>query len=110
MYLPKKDVYKDLKKLGYPVYQTQPTVFNDLPAITFDVLDNNTVLCLDNTIAYQSITVKVDIWAEDSIKASDMLSEIEGILRLSQYNLEYSSDVPNPGDIFHITTKFKKVI
>ncbi len=109
MYLPKKDIYESLKQLNYPVHQTQPTIFNELPSINFEILNNDITLFLDNSIAYQNIEVKIDIWADSSELASKVLSEVEEAMRLNQYNLSYSADVPNVGNVFHITTRFKKI-
>lgn len=110
MYLPKSDIYSILKELNYPVYQSQPTLFDKLPVINFEVLDNNVELFLDNTIAYQNIELKIDIWADDSVTASKILSEVEGKMRLNQYKLSYSADVPNMGNVYHLTTRFKNII
>ncbi len=110
MYLPKTDIYNNLKTLNYNVSQTQPTEFNELPFINFEILDNNVSLFLNNSIAYQEIIVKIDIWASDSVTASKVLSEVENSMRKDNYKLTYSADVPNIGNVFHISTRFYKKI
>ena len=109
MYLPKSDVYNSLKTLNYYVSQTQPTEFNDLPAITFRVGDNSVNLDLDNTIISQDIEIIIDIWAEDSVTASMVLSQVEGKMREINYNMSFSSDVPNIGNLYHINCRFTTI-
>lgn len=111
MYLPKADIYNILKELDYPVAQTSQNIFNELPMVTFEILDNNISLFLDNSISYQEITVQIDIWSESSVEASEMLSNIENAMRKNQYRLIFSGDIPNMDkSIFHISTKFTKKI
>lgn len=110
MYLPKADIFNKLKELGHKVTQVQPTIFNELPVIVFQVTGNSNELFLDNTIATQSIDVQIDIWADSSVEASNLLSQVEEKMRSDFYNLNYSADVPNTGNIFHIVTRFNKKI
>ena len=110
MYLPKKDIYDLLKTITKNVSQTQPTVFNSLPYLTFAIVDNYTNVDLDNTILSQDIEVKIDIWAESSVEASQLLSSLEEVMRGDNWRLVYSADVPNIGDIFHTVTRFRKIV
>lgn len=109
MYLPKSDVYNSLKTLNYYVSQTQPPTFTDLPAIIFRVGDNSVNVDLDNTIISQDIEIIVDIWAEDSVTASQVLSQVEEVMRQNNYIMSYSSDVPNTGNLFHINNRFTTI-
>lgn len=110
MYLPKSDVYESLKKLNYYVSQIKPSTFNDLPAIIFSIGSNSIDVDLDNTILSQSLEIVIDIWAEDSVSASKVLSEVEEVMRNNLYKMSYSSDVPNNGNLFHILSRFTKII
>ncbi len=110
MYLPKSDIYNSLKTLNYFVSQTQPPTFNDLPAIIFNVGNNAVDVDLDNTIISQDIEVIIDIWAEDSVKASKVLSQVEEIMRKNLYKMSYSNDVPNNGNLYHILSRFTKIV
>lgn len=110
MYLPKSDIYNSLKQLNYYVSQTQPATFNDLPAIIFNIGNNALNYDLDNNIISQDLEVNVDIWAEDSVTASKVLSQVEEIMRLNLYKMSYSSDVPNNGNLFHILSRFTKIV
>ena len=110
MYLPKTDIYNSLKVLNYYVSQTQPSTFNELPAIIFRVGNNSINTDLDNNILSQNIEVQIDIWAEDSVTASEVLSQVEKIMRSNLYNMSYSNDVPNIGNLYHIVSRFTKVI
>ena len=110
MYLPKADVYNSLKTLGYFVSQSHPAVFTDLPAIVFNVGNNAISTDLDGDILSQDIEIQVDIWAEDSVTASTVLSQVEETMRLNQYIMSFSNDVPNAGDLYHIACRFAKIV
>ena len=110
MYLPKTDIYNSLKTLNYYVSQNQPPVFNGLPALIFKVNDNSPNLDLDNNILSQDLEVQIDIWAEDSVTASTVLSQVEETMRSNLYKMSFSNDVPNIGNLYHIVTRFTKVI
>ncbi len=110
MYLPKSDVYNSLKELNYYVSQTQPATFNDLPAIIFSVGNNALDYDLDNNIISQDLEIVVDIWAEDSVTASKVLSQVEEIMRKNLYKMSYSNDVPNNGNLYHIVNRFTKIV
>ena len=110
MYLPKTDVYDSLKALPYFVAQTQPAVFTELPAVIFNVGNNAITTDLDGTIASQDIEIKVDVWAEDSITASLVLSQVEEIMRSNKYIMSFSNDVPNAGNLYHIANRFAKTV
>jgi hypothetical protein len=110
MYLPKSDILNSLKELNYYVSQTQPSTFNDLPAIIFSVGNNSINTDLDNNILSQDLEVIIDIWAEDSVTASTVLSKVEEKMRLNLYNMTYSNDVPNIGNLYHINSRFSKIM
>lgn len=110
MFLPKSEIFNILSDLDCKVSQSKPPVFNELPYITFTVTGNDINSFLDNSIAYQNITVQIDIWANDSVNASNLLSQVEEKMRNNFYNMIYSSDVPNIGNIFHIVTRFNKKV
>lgn len=110
MYLPKSDVYNSLKQLNYYVSQTQPATFNELPAIIFSVGNNALDYDLDNNIISQDLEIVIDIWAEDSVTASKVLSQVEEIMRKNLYKMSYSNDVPNNGNLYHILSRFTKIV
>lgn len=110
MYLPKAEVYSSLKTLGYPVSQTKPAVFTDLPAITFSVGRNAVTADLDGNITSQDIEVQIDIWAEDSVTASTVLTQVEELMRSNLYIMSFSNDVPNAGNLYHTVCRFAKLI
>lgn len=110
MYLPKSDIYNSLKKLNYFVSQTQPPVFNELPAIIFIVGNNSINVDLDNEIVSQDLEIQIDIWAEDSVTASTVLFQVEEIMRQNLYKMSFSNDVPNNGNLYHIVNRFTKLI
>ena len=109
MYLPKTDIYNSLKTLNYYVSQNQPEEFSDLPAIIFRVGNNDVNLDLDNNIVSQDIEIIIDIWAEDSVTASNVLSQVEETMRQIGYKMSFSSDIPNTGNLFHINNRFTTI-
>ena len=110
MYLPKSDVYNSLKALPYYVSQTQPAIFTELPAITFSVGNNSVYADLDGEISNQDIEIQIDIWAEDSVTASAILSQVEEIMRSNLYIMSFSNDVPNVSNLHHTVCRFAKLI
>ena len=110
MYLPKTDVFNSLKTLNYFVSQTQPPIFADLPAIIFSVGNNAVSTDLDGEIASQDIEIMIDIWAEDSVTASTVLSQVEELMRSNLYIMSFSNDVPNVSNLHHIACRFAKLI
>ena len=110
MYLPKSDIYNSLNNLNYYVAQSQPPTFNDLPAIIFRVGNNSIEVDLDNEIRSQDIEIIIDIWAEDSVTASTVLSQVEGLMRNNNYKMSFSDDIPNKGNLFHINSRFTKIL
>ena len=110
MYLPKTDVYNSLKELPCHVSQTQPAIFTDLPAVIFSVGNNSVSTDLDNNIISQDIEIQIDIWAEDSVTASTVLSQVEEKMRSNLYIMSFSNDVPNVSNLYHIVSRFAKLI
>lgn len=110
MYLPKTDIYNNLKTLNYYVSQEQPPIFNKLPAIIFNVGNNSINTDLDNNILSQDLEIIINIWADDSVSASKVLSQVEKVMRLSLYEMSYSNDVPNNGNLHHILSRFTKKV
>ena len=110
MYLPKADVYDSLKTLPYYVAQTHPAIFTDLPAIIFSVGNNAISTDLNGDIAKQDIEITLDIWAEDSVTASTVLSQVEEKMRSNLYIMSFSNDVPNVSNLKHIACRFTKQI
>ena len=112
MFTPKAQLQKILSSLGYYCHQGAQASFADseVPAITFRVDNNSTNLDLDNEISSQDISVVVDIWADDSVTASKVLSEAQEAMRKNNYRLTYSADVSQPkGCLFHINCRFTTV-
>ena len=110
MYLPKADIYNSLKTLPYYVSQTQPPIFNELPAIIFSVGNNGVSADLDGEISSQDIEIRIDIWAEDSVEASTILSQVEELMRSNLYIMSFSNDVPNVSNLYHTVCRFAKQI
>lgn len=112
MFLPKSQIYETLKALGYYCQQSSQSVFADdeTPAITFRLNDNSVNLNLDNQISSQEIEVNVDIWTDDSVTGSRILSEVEEAMRSIGYRMTYSADIPFPeGSLYHTNCRFNTV-
>lgn len=108
MYNPKTEVYGKLSELsGVAVMQGSQAVFTDVPAVTFSVAGNSVNVDMDNAIANQSVIIDVHIWANSSVEASSILSQVEAKMRSIHYNLISEVDVPNPDTtLFHIACSF----
>lgn len=112
MYLPKTYIFSmlnELKTIPYDVKQSNQNVFTKLPAVTFRVSTNKIQLDMDNEISSQNVEIIIDIWSEDSVTASNVLSDVERIMRMSEYRLDFSADIIDPNGLFHITSRFKSI-
>jgi len=108
----KSTVYATLSTLtGVSVSQGDQTVFNDLPAVTYNLSNNINNHDLSGNILSQDAEIKVDIWGTTSTEASGVLAQVAEVLLPIGYMLKYTQDVPNPSDdIFHITTRFRSTV
>ena len=110
MYNPKPEIYNTLKALGYYCRQGAQAVFaeDQVPAITFRI-DDNSIDQIDHDldIASQTISVIVDIYANDSVTTSRILGEVEEAMRGIHYRMPYSSDIPAPAEaLCHTNARF----
>ena len=64
----------------------------------------------EKNISSQDIEIQLDIWAEDSVTASTVLSQVEEFMRSNLYIMSFSNDVPNVSDLHHIVCRFAKLI
>ncbi len=107
LYEPKSIIYGLLKDIeGATVYQVRPEAITSFPCITFSISNNNVILDLDKDIGYQNLEVTIDIWSKTSTEGGVLFSTIEGILREEGMKLDFSSDIPDPDGVRHITTRF----
>jgi hypothetical protein len=110
MFNPKPEIYQTLNALGYYCRQGAQATFADsqVPAITFRIEDNNVEqIDHDLEIARQSITVTVDIFADDSVATSRILNEVEEAMRGIHYRMSHSSDIPAPAEaLCHTNARF----
>ncbi len=107
----KKEIYDLLNTLDYTVLQSNPLEFESLPVITYNIADNAINVDLDKNIAYQDVNVNIDIWAKSSVSASNILGEVEELLRNNSFIMSFSADVPNVDtDLWHISTRFTTII
>lgn len=110
MYIPKVDICEALSTLPYKIEQNNVVMFNELPVITFKVSGNSIDLDLDGDIRKQDLEIGIDIWSESSAEASQILVQVEEVMRSNQYKMSFSSDIPNIENLFHINSRFKKII
>ena len=90
--------------------QQSQNIFEVLPALTFYISNQKTAQDLSGQIVQQETEVTIDIWANTSTEASEILRKLEATLRAEKWKLVFSADVPNPDKtIFHTTTRFEKV-
>lgn len=110
MYIPKTDIVTILKQLNAEVYQIRPEVLEVFPCVTYYIADNRPELVLEKEIGYQEIKVVIDIYANTSVEAGDLLTDLEEKMRAEDYRLDYSADVPDPDGYAHITTRFNLIV
>lgn len=106
MYLPKTELYNLLSSLGYQVYQVRPEIISVFPCITFNVSKSEMFIDLDKEIGYQQMMFNIDIWANSSVESSEILQEVEELLRGNSYRLYDSYDVTDPDGYSHIASRF----
>ena len=110
LYNPKKEVYTALKALGYSCIQGSQAVFNNVPAITFNIGDNVPTYDLEKDIAKFDVEMNVDVWADDSVTASRVAKEVEMAMRGIDYLLTYLADIPSPeGALYHIAMRYDAI-
>lgn len=76
------------------------------PIVLYSLEANVPQYTLDKQIAKQDVTVKVDIYANDSIEVESVLEDVEAAMRNIEYLLSFNADLPDPNGYFHITTQF----
>lgn len=108
MFNPKPEIYEKLCEIeGVDVSQSSQNIFNNVPAVTYRIDGNATEYYLENDIASQEIRCTIDIFAEDSVTASNILVQVEAKMRELKYRLNNSLDVPAPeGALYHINATF----
>lgn len=108
----KADAYAALSTIdGVDVSQGDQNVFNELPAVTFNLSNNFNNHALDGALLSQNAELKVDIWGNTSTEASGVLESVVAALLPLGYILSYTQDVPNPADsIIHVTTRFRSAV
>ena len=110
IYNPKKEVYNTLSHLGYSCTQGNQSVFNQTPAITFYISDNNPQYSLEKNIMGNFIEITVDVWGDDSVTTSRVAQETEQAMRGIDYLLTYLADIPRPeGALYHIQMRFEGI-
>lgn len=108
---PKSTIYAKLLEIStldplIKVYQGRPEKIATLPCITFNIESNVPNYALNKQVSHQSITVKIDIWAETSKQSGSILKMvIEKMLELN-YRCTFNQDIEDPTGISHITTQF----
>jgi len=106
---PNQAVYNKLKEIEGVASVGKPTqnVFTEFPSITYFVSQNAVKRDLDNEIIAQDFAVTIDIWHDESVGATDLLVLVEAKMRELGFNLDFSTEVPNPtDDIYHINARF----
>lgn len=108
MFNPKPEIYSKLCEIeNVHVSQSSQNIFNEVPAVTFRIDSNSAEYYLENDISSQEILCSVDIFADDSVTASNILVQVEAKMRELKYRLNNSLDVQSPeGALYHINATF----
>jgi len=106
----KTTIYNTLKTLSADVSQSSDNVFNTLPAVTYRVSQNAPYYDFQKTINLQEVEITIDIFANSSTVASNLLSATEEKMRVIDLWLNFTADIPNSDDLYHISTRFGGII
>ncbi len=108
MYNPRPDVVAWLQEAGINVTKQSQNVFNELPIVTYYVIGQSNTNTLDREIGSTKVAIQIDIYSDEGPQGSALLQQIEAALRQKNYELKFSSDVPNPDETLnHITARFE---
>lgn len=102
----KKGFYDILSTLEYSVYQNRPEIITEFPSITFLVVQHQVNATLDKEIGYQQVLFNVDIFANTGAEASQILAEVESLLRQNGYLMTDCFDVAEPDNRSHLAVRF----
>lgn len=108
----KKEIIKIIKSnASLPeITQQSQNIFNELPALTFYISNQRTTQDLTGQIVRQITEATIDIWADTSTEASEILTQLERTMREHRWILTFSADIPNPDQtIYHIATRFERI-
>lgn len=110
----KQDIYELLKANvpeGVVVQQGSQGVDAIIPAVTFQAINQSVQRDLDGNRVSTSASIRVDIWAGDSPKATAIFDEVEEAMREADWELTGALDVPdtNP-EVYHQALTFDTMI
>lgn len=93
--------------LDIEVYQSRPSKIEKFPCITFYISDDVPMYTLDKQLNHEVVEVTVDIWTRNSRDGSLIKTELEEVMRESNFRLVNSRDVPDPDEkVRHIINLF----
>jgi hypothetical protein len=105
----KKIVYEILETLPNAViYEERPEIINVLPnqvVVAYQLADDIPFYMLDKGIAFQFVTVSVDIYARTSKEATQKLIALEELMRSENYLLVSNVSLGDPM-YAHINARF----
>ena len=109
MYSPKQEVSEALNKIqGVVVAQAGDVVFNQLPALTFNEIDDVPDYDLDENIVNQEVMVMVDVWTNTSVGGKTLSDSVIAEMKKISFYVDFSGDIPNPDKrIYHKAIRFK---
>lgn len=106
----KTTVYNAIKTLSATVSLAGNNDFNELPAVTYMITNNVPNYDFQKEINLQDLEVTLDIYANSSTVASNLLKAAELNLRGIDLFLNYTADIPNADGIYHINARFVGLI
>ncbi len=111
MITPNTVIFEALKTIDGVASVAKPSsnVFAELPVLTYSVSNNQVNgRTLENEIIAQNVECTIDIWTEKSVEATELLVQVEAVMRALFYNLEFAGEMPNPNnDVYHISCRFR---
>lgn len=106
----KTTIYTALSTLSADVSQSSSNSFSTLPAVTYRVTQNAPNYDFQKNINMQEAEITIDIFADSSTVASNLLSAVETNMRDIDLFLTFTADIPNADGLYHISTRFVGLI
>ena len=109
MIVAKKETYELLQELGYDVYHIRPDVIESVPCLIYHMALNESEVDIKNEIGRQEQTYEIDVWALNSSQATEILIELDALLRQNGYIPVNQLDVPDE-KYSHVNCRYKLII
>lgn len=102
MNLEKDTIYNLLSTLEYNVYNRRPQIIAELPTILYTLGSQDNFYNLDKEIAYGDRIFDIDIYATNSVEATEIVEDIEGVLSDAGFLVQFVAEIPEEDEVVHL--------